>query len=245
MSKNTTHLASEEKLKIAAEEVKTLADDLKSTAYVTSEKIKLLAEEVAVNLKKETAEAAQKLQSVATTEAAQKLQSVATAEAEKLQSIAIATAEKLQSVAIATAEKLQSVAIATAEKLVYSAEEIASLQIIVEQALLAKDKAEELSRAKSQFLANMSHELRTPLNGILGFTQLLQMDDLPEKQKQYLSYISQSGKNLLAIISDILDLSKIESGKIELESVPINIKFIIEEISSAHILLSIFIHGYF
>jgi len=79
---------------------------------------------------------------------------------------------------------------------------------------------EEASRFKSQFLANMSHELRTPLNSILGFSEVLQdkmFGELNEKQDEYVNYIGESGQHLLSLINDILDLSKIEAGKLEME----------------------------
>ena len=84
----------------------------------------------------------------------------------------------------------------------------------------AKYEAERASRAKSEFLANMSHELRTPLNAILGFSQLLERqgeEDRREKLLEYIGYIQQSGKHLLDMVNDVLDLAKIESGKIEIE----------------------------
>lgn len=82
----------------------------------------------------------------------------------------------------------------------------------------AKDAAEKANRAKSEFLANMSHEIRTPMNGIMGMAQLLGYSEINEVQREYLDAIKTSSENLLSLINDILDLSKIESGKIELES---------------------------
>ncbi len=78
--------------------------------------------------------------------------------------------------------------------------------------------AETANKAKSDFLATMSHEIRTPLNGVLGMVQVMQHDDLPVIQRERLDLIGQSGATLLAILNDILDLSKIEAGKLELES---------------------------
>jgi signal transduction histidine kinase len=89
----------------------------------------------------------------------------------------------------------------------------------------AKEKAEVASRAKSAFLAHMSHDLRTPLNGILGFAQILQRDSaLTPSQARAVSAIHQSGEHLLALISDILDLAKIEAGKFELMSDPFDLQ---------------------
>jgi len=88
-----------------------------------------------------------------------------------------------------------------------------------ERALIqAKDAAEAANRAKSTFLATMSHEIRTPLNGVLGMAQAMAADDLTALQRGRLDVIRQSGETLLAILNDVLDLSKIEAGKLELEA---------------------------
>lgn len=88
----------------------------------------------------------------------------------------------------------------------------------------AKTAAEKASEIKEQFLANMSHEIRTPVNAVIGFTGLLEKTELKEKQAQYVSHIKTSGHNLLNIINDILDLSKIESGRILLTKNPFRLK---------------------
>jgi two-component system, sensor histidine kinase and response regulator len=81
----------------------------------------------------------------------------------------------------------------------------------------ARDKAEEATRIKSEFLANMSHEIRTPMNAILGFCDIMLDEEATEQQRDYLNIIHNAGENLLNIINDILDLSKIESGKFTVE----------------------------
>lgn len=81
----------------------------------------------------------------------------------------------------------------------------------------AKKEAEKANRAKSEFLANMSHEIRTPMNAVLGYSELLNYTTVDQTQKDYINSIKSSGKNLLTLINDILDLSKIEAGKLDLE----------------------------
>ena len=96
----------------------------------------------------------------------------------------------------------------------------------------AKKAAEAANEAKSEFLANMSHELRTPLNHIIGFTELIvdeHFGDLNEVQEEYLNDALQSSKHLLSLINDILDLSKVEAGKLELKSSDVNLKMVLEK----------------
>lgn len=88
----------------------------------------------------------------------------------------------------------------------------------------AREKAEESDRLKSMFLANMSHEIRTPMNGILGFTNLLQEDDITRNdQKEYLKVISDCGKHLLSIINDLVDISRVEAGLVKLHKKPTDV----------------------
>ena len=93
------------------------------------------------------------------------------------------------------------------------------LETLVDTAKDDKLIALQANEAKSLFLANMSHEIRTPLNGIVGFTEILRSTDLTEEQDEFLSIIDKSSENLLSIINNILDLSKIESNKIEIENI--------------------------
>jgi signal transduction histidine kinase/CheY-like chemotaxis protein len=94
----------------------------------------------------------------------------------------------------------------------------------------AKEKAETANASKSQFLANISHELRTPMNSVLGFAGLMKETPMNETQKDYVQTISSSGRVLLDIINNILDLSKIETGEVEFENIAFDLKLIAENV---------------
>ncbi len=101
-----------------------------------------------------------------------------------------------------------------------------------EKLRLAKERAEVATRAKSEFLANMSHEIRTPMNAVLGFAELLGSMVTDPEQRSYLDSIRTGGKALLSLINDILDLSKIEAGKMQLQYGPVNLASLLKELES-------------
>ncbi|MGD1848594.1 MAG: ATP-binding protein [Salibacteraceae bacterium] len=99
-----------------------------------------------------------------------------------------------------------------------------------EELIDARNQALQTVRFKEQFLANMSHEIRTPMNAVLGFTKLLLDTNINEEQHEYLSIINTAGENLLVLINDILDLSKIEAGKLCIEHIDFNLRDVVEQV---------------
>ncbi|ETR73456.1 MAG: multi-sensor hybrid histidine kinase [Candidatus Magnetoglobus multicellularis str. Araruama] len=117
------------------------------------------------------------------------------------------------------------------ERTIELRETIAQMKIEVETRQRAEQEAIAANKTKSQFLANMSHEIRTPLNAIIGFSELLKKDLTDNKHKNYVQTIVSSGKTLLGLINDILDLSKIEAGKLELQYSNVSLRTLLQEMS--------------
>nr|HPR62165.1 ATP-binding protein [Prolixibacteraceae bacterium] len=115
------------------------------------------------------------------------------------------------------------------EMIAHELETVIQRNKMIDDLIVAKNKAEESDRLKSAFLANVSHEIRTPMNGILGFLELLTEPDLSENQKEmYLDIMNKSGQRLLETINDIIELSKIESGQMNVNIEAVNIYEIID-----------------
>jgi|GEM_PF-1381065 signal transduction histidine kinase/DNA-binding response OmpR family regulator len=103
----------------------------------------------------------------------------------------------------------------------------------LQKELTERKAAEKANKAKSEFLANMSHELRTPLNAILGFTQILsQKKSMSEKNSEYIDIIERSGRHLLNMINDVLDLSKVEAGRLEVDLENFSLHFLLEDVEN-------------
>jgi two-component system, sensor histidine kinase and response regulator len=118
------------------------------------------------------------------------------------------------------------------EYVICSAEDITEIHRVQQELIKAKETAEMASLLKSRFLANMSHEIRTPLNGIVGFLNILEQTRLNEEQMDYIKSANFACEGLLNVINDILDISKIEAGMIDLEKKPFNIKTLVEDLGA-------------
>lgn len=113
---------------------------------------------------------------------------------------------------------------------VVNVQDISAMKDVEAGLRAARAEAERANRAKSEFLSRMSHELRTPLNVILGFAQVLQLDELTDAQNESVGHILQAGRHLLALIDDVLDISRIESGKMALSIEPVGVVDAVDDV---------------
>ncbi len=124
------------------------------------------------------------------------------------------------------------------KQIVIAIEDITEQKNYEEVLQRSRDEAESANRIKSEFIANMSHEIRTPLNGLIGMMELLKMTDTDSVQKEYIRMAKQSADSLLRVINDILDISKMEAGKISISNINFDILELMEEIIKIHRVLA-------